>query len=381
MPSTDSPTLAALLTPTGRGAVATIGVRGPGAVNAVHNAFRSASGLDVEAAARGRILFGIFTSIAGGAEELVICRTADEEVEIHCHGGQAAAQAILQTLAASGIRVVSCEQWLAATQDDRIQAEAIAALSLATTERTAGILLDQYRGVLRREVEQLFTEEEPGVSRRLAELCSRSPLGRHLTTPLRIVLAGQPNVGKSSLINALCGYQRAIVSPQPGTTRDVVTASTAFAGWPVQLADTAGLRESHDELESAGIERTHQQLTQADLVLIVVDHSVGWTEAEEAMQQRSPLSLVVYNKCDLPSERKGHCPPGARVSALTGAGLQELEESIGSCLGLLSLHPGDAVPFTERQAKWLERALDAHETTNRQNCLRQLLTNPSPPKF
>ena len=99
-------------------------------------------------------------------------------------------------------------------------------------------------------------------------------VGLHLTMPWRVVIAGPPNVGKSSLMNAIAGYQRAIVSPLPGTTRDVVTITTAINGWPVQIADTAGLRDTVDELESAGIALAGAVVEQADLVIVVSDASV-----------------------------------------------------------------------------------------------------------
>jgi tRNA modification GTPase len=343
----------------------------------------------------GRILFGEFQASTGSAEELVVCRVAEGELEIHCHGGRAAAEAILQTLAAAGVCVVPAEEWLAATHTDVIKAEALAALTQATTERTAAILLDQYRGALRNEVEAILAEWENAAPKepilqefvtaepsRFARLCSRRRLGRHLTHPFRIVLAGRPNVGKSSLINALCGYQRAIVSAQPGTTRDVVTAATAFEGWPVELADTAGLRDSRDALESAGIARTRAQLTEADLVLVVVDNAAGWSAEEDALLRSFPACLVVYNKCDLPSAVAAERPAGVLVSAVTGMGLNELEEFLVSRLGLLALQPGDAVPFTERQGRWLEHAMDFRglPTLTRQDCLRHLLNNPSPPE-
>ena len=105
------------------------------------------------------------------------------------------------------------------------------------------------------------------------EMLQFRDLGLHLTTPWRVVLAGAPNVGKSSLMNAIAGYQRAIVSPTPGTTRDVVTVTTAIDGWPVQLADTAGLRETQDELESAGVALADAAIGEADLVIVVSDAS------------------------------------------------------------------------------------------------------------
>ena len=180
-------------------------------------------------------------------------------------------------------------------------------------------------------------------------------LGRHLVEPWRVVLAGRPNVGKSSLINALVGYGRAIVHHTPGTTRDVVTAVTAIDGWPVELSDTAGLGQSDHPLERAGVERAEAALATADLVVLVFDAAQCRSDADRALRERLPSSVVVWNKCDLPPAR-GERPPGLAVSALRGDGIAELVRRIADRLVPHPPPPGSAVPFPPDQIAYLRFA-------------------------
>jgi tRNA modification GTPase len=190
----------------------------------------------------------------------------------------------------------------------------------------------------------------------LGALLEFREVGQYLTTPWRVVLAGPPNVGKSSLINALAGYQRAIVSHVPGTTRDVVTIATAIDGWPVELADTAGLRAGGDELEAAGMALADEAVARADLVLVV--HDARESSASLGETHLRGRHLHVRNKIDLlPHPRIVASESDAVLtSAVTGEGIAALVAAIGRALVPHAPAAGAAVPFTPEQIAALEAA-------------------------
>jgi tRNA modification GTPase len=291
-------------------------------------------------------------------EEVVAARTGDMAVEVHCHGGAAASAAILRSLAEAGARVVDWKEWLVARgESNALEIEATDALAHATTERTALILLDQQRGALAREAQAALADlragDTYGAKERVIALlsCNTAP---YLTEPFEIVLAGPPNSGKSSLLNALAGYERAIVHHEPGTTRDVVEAVTAIDGWPCHLRDTAGLRETKDELEREGIARAHGALDEADLVLICVAADQGWAEQHDDLRQRYPRAIVVGTKLDLGAATS--VGMNIATSAKTLEGIDQLLAHIGRRLVPSAPAAGEAVAFTYRQFGWLTRA-------------------------
>ncbi|MBI3837280.1 MAG: 50S ribosome-binding GTPase [Planctomycetia bacterium] len=348
-----------LLTPEGRGAVASLLVEGPLALQVVGELFHPASRRSLAEEPCGKIVFGRWQSPEVG-EELVVCRR-DTGIEIHCHGGRAAAAAISASLTERGCRTVPWRQWMAESTRDPIEAAAQIALADATTERTAAILWDQSTGALRRALDAIAAQLDAGQPEQarcgVDTLLDYSALGRHLVTPWQVVLAGRPNVGKSSLINALLGYRRAIVHDTPGTTRDVVTAATAVDGWPVQLADTAGLHVSADPLEASGIRLTQNSLAAADLAVLVFDAGMNWSADDEGLASSWPEALRVFNKCDLltANTTPGTRPPGLYVSALRGEGIHEMEREIATRLVPQVPARGAAVPFTATQVRSLEQ--------------------------
>lgn len=356
-------TVSVVLTPPGRGAVATVLVAGPQATEVVAGQFRPAAGKPLADYALDRIIFGRWGAAAG--EELVVCRRSEQTIEVHCHGGQAAVGSLVESLAAAGCRNIPWQAWTGRQAANSIRSQAAEALAQARTERTAAILLDQYAGALQGAMDETLAwlaagdeQSRLAAQRMLEALQSRAGVGRRLIDPCQIVLAGSPNVGKSSLINALAGYQRSIVFDEPGTTRDVVTAMTALDGWPVQLADTAGLREAADELEAAGVERARATLADADIQVLVFDLTRAWSSEDEALRAAWPEALIVYNKADLSASPGEHRPPGVFTSAAAMTGIDELVRRLAEQIVLAPPPAGSPVPFRSSHLDAIRQALD-----------------------
>lgn len=185
---------------------------------------------------------------------------------------------------------------------------------------------------------------------RANEMLAWANFGTHLTQPWEVVLAGRPNVGKSSLINALVGFERSIVFDEPGTTRDVVTADTVLDGWAIRLSDTAGQRGSARDLEAAGIARAREAFANADARLLLIDVSQPPHADDWQLLAEWPDAIVVAHKVDLLDAWGEALPKKAiRVSSLQRTGLRELSSAI--VLRLVPMLPPDdaVIPLTDRQ--------------------------------
>ncbi len=352
-------TVVARLTPAIPAAIATIAVYGPSAVKVVARLVMLKK-LSKDPFPLGRVRYGLWNAADGNeaAEQVVVCCTDWQTIEIHCHGGSAVSQLILEDLVMGGCRSVPAAEF-PMELDCEIRREATIDLQKAKTDRSAAILLDQLNGALSDTLASILDRiERQGVTAvrdDVKELLRWSDFGLHLVEPWKVVLAGPPNAGKSSLMNAIVGDARAIVHSQPGTTRDWIETLTAIDGWPVALTDTAGLRESSDVIESEGIRRAREQVAGADLVILVVDATVGWTDTHEQLCATTDgmRTLTVWNKIDL-SDRI-ECPPDAvGTSASTGQGINQLLAAIAKTLVPVVPTPLSAVPFRERHVKQLE---------------------------
>jgi len=354
----------ALLTPPGRGALAVVGIAGRGGCTLADRRFRPRGGLPLAERPDRSIAVGTWHAADDQpGEELVVVRQADDRLEVHCHGGVAAAEAVLASLVALGAVREPWPVWLAATGARVLDVEARQALALAAGPRAARILSRQLAaeqagvipspaGTAASAGPEGHTAAETAGGASGLRLLRAARVGLRLTEPWRVVVAGPVNAGKSSLVNALAGHARSIVTPQPGTTRDLVTTRVVLGGWEVELIDTAGERppgEAVSATEQAGIALAADARARADLVLAVaaVDDSPP--------RAAGPRELVVLTKADLGAAPAAVPAGGVVTSAVTGVGIDELAAAIVAALvpedvaepGLLD----GPVPFTERQVE------------------------------
>jgi tRNA modification GTPase len=364
-------TIAAISTPLGEGGIGIVRLSGPEARSigeGLFRPYREGRGLRSY-----RLHYGHVIDLADGTavDEVLVSfmpapysYTRQDVVEINCHGGIVPLRRVLQLALAAGARLAEPgELTLRAFLNGRIdltQAEAVLDIVRAKTDTALRVAMDQLAGHLSSQVRTLrehmvdllayleatidFAEDEippRDIGADLAELeeelnalLAEAQQGMIYRQGIRVAIVGRPNVGKSSLLNALLRVSRAIVTAIPGTTRDTLEESCNLQGIPVTLVDTAGISATENLIEQLGVERSRQALAQADLVLLVVDGSepLEAQDWEIAHSVGTQPTLVVVNKRDL-SERagvEGFLPQASRVhlSALTGEGLAELEQAV-----------------------------------------------------
>ena len=400
-------TIAALATAAGEAGVSLVRVSGDAALAVVAGIFVPAVGESFRAAAARRVYYGWLLSEPGGERTDDVLAwympgphsyTGEDVVEISCHGGGVAPRLALTAALRAGARLAEPGEFTRRAfmngRVDLAQAEATIDLVRARTDEAfraarrllSGELSEQVRAVGRRllallaELEArgdfpdlelpelspaLVASELQGCAGALSSLLGGAEQGRLLREGLRVVLAGRPNVGKSSLLNALLGEERAIVSAVPGTTRDTIEESITIEGVPVVLVDTAGLREGGDEVEMAGVGRTGAALAGADLALLVLDAGAGWTAGDTAAVERLSKvpTVVAVNKADIcewlpaPAElaQVANMQAVVSVSAQELRGLRELRQAIAGAAGL---RRGETpLIATVRQRDAVERAM------------------------
>lgn len=292
--------------------------------------------------------------------------TGEDTLEIQGHGGIAVTQAVLAAVLDAGARLAEPGEYTRRAylnnKIDLAQAEAIADLINARSQAAVKAANRSLQGDFSRQIETLaadllalriyieaaldFPEEEIDFLRegdiaarlqdwgeRLRTLLAQSTQGRLMNDGINLVIAGKPNAGKSSLLNALVGEERAIVTAQAGTTRDIVRETILIHGMPVNILDTAGLREASDLVEQEGIRRTRQALNQADLILLLRDGSALDDAADDELPANIP-QLLAYNKADqTPPAVQAQHADGLWISAKTGAGIDALRDAIACAVG------------------------------------------------
>ncbi|WP_413166337.1 tRNA uridine-5-carboxymethylaminomethyl(34) synthesis GTPase MnmE [Capilliphycus salinus ALCB114379] len=333
--------------------------------------------------------------------------TREDVVEFHCHGGMIAVQQVLQLCLEAGARLAQPGEFtLRAFLNGRIdltQAESIAELVGSQSQAAAEVALAGLQGKLATPIRQLratcldvlaeiearidFEEDLPPlnvpeivsqvnqISAELSILIETAEKGERLRSGLKVAIVGRPNVGKSSLLNAWSQSDRAIVTDLPGTTRDVVESQLVVGGIPVQVLDTAGIRNSEDRVEKIGIERSQSAAKLADLVLLTIDAEAGWTESDGEIYQQikhRPFILIL-NKIDrvpdneLDSKIENILAKLNRKNLLTvktaaalNQGIPELETAILTAINAGNLQAGNLdIAINQRQAAAITRAKTA----------------------
>ncbi len=305
-------------------------------VASIMEPFQMGSACKLEEAPQGRILFGSWSG-----EDVVLIRTTEFCWEIHCHGGTIAVHRICRDLAAAGLATDVSGPASNESLGEKIERVTHEALLKCRTRKAAGLVLSQQDGCLLKFAEDLQSESDDRSRYARQHLQRWKGVAMHLTQPWRVAVVGEPNVGKSSLINAIAGLQRSIVSATPGTTRDLVEVDIIVRGWMFRLIDTAGVRFESDSLpEQLGIVQSLALLGDCDMICLVVEPSSEPFQSVliERLQEVEVPICVVRNKCDIlsASENPGvplftaslasvHSIAGTvNVSAKTGCGVSEL---------------------------------------------------------
>ncbi|MCF6186257.1 MAG: tRNA uridine-5-carboxymethylaminomethyl(34) synthesis GTPase MnmE [Desulfobulbaceae bacterium] len=370
-------TIAAVATPPGIGGIGIIRISGPDALSILRRLFHPHGGHTTFQS--HKLYYGTLRNSSGRVLDEILAvymrapatYTREDVVELHSHGSWLVLQAVLAEVLAAGARPAEAGEFtkraFLAGRIDLTKAEAVIDLLQAKTDGGVRLAVQQLQGKLLEEIEairealirilavvevaidfpdddveildrkQLLAQLQQQVIEPIGRLLRLADQGRVIREGVHVVIAGRPNVGKSSLLNGLLREDRALVTNIPGTTRDTIEEMISIRGIPVHLVDTAGIRAHDDQVEELGIERARRKVTEADLVLLLVDAGEGITEQDRALYDsiQDQDHLVVLNKVDLAdeaqlSELSEAFTPSAsvRISARRLEGLDDLQEAI-----------------------------------------------------
>ena len=398
-------TIAALATPLGVGGIGVVRVSGPAALSIAQRVFvrprRAVTHLESH-----RVYYGFVVNGQGErVDEALLCLmrrprsyTREDVVEISCHGGVMTTQRVLETVLAQGARVAEPGEFTKRAflngRLDLTQAEAVIDVINARTLASHRAALQQLDGALSRHLHELreqllqvsvyleagidFPEEDlelittgelsdrlASSATQLTHLLGTFTRGRVLCEGLATAIIGRPNVGKSSVLNALLGRDRAIVSPHPGTTRDTIEDALDIEGVLLRIIDTAGIRATTDAIEQEGVRRAREAIERAELLLLVFDRSTALTADDHLVLAETvgKPRVLVRNKCDLPvcwiPEALGASDaPCLDVSAIWGEGFMALEHAlVHQACGPVSLGQDEILLTRERHRQNLATAL------------------------
>ena len=395
-------TIVSLVTPLGEGGIGKIIVSGLDALGIVNKTFQGKGIADLREATSHKLYYGYIQDRGQKIDEVIVAIikqedgfTGEDVVEVNCHGGIRVLMRICKCLQSAGAMDAPWNALLAQSFEnsriDLVQKEAIQEIIQIRTKLGAKVLLDQYNGALSgalkrgleiiEEIRRFFSKDAfvSTLTNLIRELLETASFGMALTTPQVLVILGKPNVGKSTIINAILGEERMLVHQEPGTTRDYVSEVISVEGIPFELVDTAGIRPTHDTLEAMSIEMTQEQLQRADKVIAVFDNARpfdkeddeilrtlhAWlmvkTSGDLPQKAHTHAIIPVVNKCDLPAildKRRVESAlqrPVCTLSALNKGGFDELNTRLVEEFDTV-YKPMRPVVFNKRQCQLLAKA-------------------------
>jgi tRNA modification GTPase len=407
-------TIAAISTPMGEGAIAIVRLSGDEAIDIADRIFKSPSGKRLKDVPSHTIHYGHIVDPKSGqtVEEVMVSVmrapktfTREDVVEINCHGGLVSVNRVLQLVLTNGARLAEPGEFTKRAflngRIDLSQAEAVIDLIRAKTDRAMNVALQQMEGRLSKRIRELrqtiletlahvevnidypeyddveemtphlLMEKAQYVREQIEKLLQTAQQGKILREGLATVIIGRPNVGKSSLLNALVHENKAIVTDIPGTTRDVIEEYVNVRGVPLRLIDTAGIRETEDIVERIGVERSRQMLKEADLILLVLNYHEPLTEEDEELFEmvKGMDFIVIVNKTDLPQnidmDRVRQLAGGRPIittSLLHEKGIEDLETAISDMFFSGAVEAGDLTYVSNsRHVALLQQAKKAIE--------------------
>ncbi len=400
-----SDTIAAISTGSSLSAIGIIRVSGEDTLNVIDKVFRPSFGGVMSTRANRSLVYGELHDRSGNTIDLCLCTisrgpnsyTGEDTAELQCHGSPAVLREGLEALFAAGARQALAGEFTKRAflngKMDLTQAEAVIDLIHAESAEAAKNAAGQLGGAIVRKTDRIYDllkdlsahyhavldypdeDIEDFVLRdyvnqlsearsELSALLKSFERGKVMQSGVPTAIVGRPNAGKSSLLNALLGYERAIVTNIPGTTRDTIEERVRFGGVMLRLIDTAGLRDTDDVVEKMGVERSREALENAQLALVVVDASEPPTQEDIEiieMAKKAPHMVLVLSKSDLLSASAPTVItediPSVCISSVTGAGLDELEKTVARIFPSDVAAPAGEILTNARQADAVERAL------------------------